>query len=158
MLPTRPCRLKRAGLDYWEFVVVDVHKDWQAFDEFRRQQHGSGRLVAFSKFGRRHHATPNTYHKGDWLLFGAETTGLPDQVRRRRGVYGSSGYSAQRAPVSVIASTVQAHQATVASGGHIVRIPMVETHVRSLNLAVSVGVGVFEALRQRDGAHELPAS
>ena len=62
----------------------------------------------------------------------------------------------QERSVQQVASTVQAHQATVASGGHVVRIPMVETHVRSLNLAVSVGVGVFEALRQRDGAHELP--
>ena len=50
---------------------------------------------------------------------------------------------------------VQAHEATVASGGHIVRIPMVERHVRSINLAVSVGVGVFEALRQLDGPHEV---
>ena len=50
---------------------------------------------------------------------------------------------------------VQAHVATVASGGHIVRIPMVERHVRSINLAVSVGVGVFEALRQLDGPHEV---
>jgi len=85
VLTTRPRRLKRAGLDYWEFVVVDVHKDWQAFDEFRRRQPGSGRLVAFSKFGRRHHATPDTFLEGDWLLFGAETTGLPDEVRQSTG-------------------------------------------------------------------------
>ena len=32
-----------------------------------------------------------------------------------------------------------------------VKIPMKETHVRSLNLAVSVGIGVFEAIRQLDG-------
>ena len=50
---------------------------------------------------------------------------------------------------------VQAHEATVASGGHVVRIPMVERHVRSINLAVSVGVGVFEALRQLDGPNEI---
>jgi len=70
--------------------VVDVHKDWQAFDEFRRRQPGSGRLIAFSKFGRRHHATPDTYKKGDWLLFGAETTGLPDEVRRSTGLASAS--------------------------------------------------------------------
>ena len=43
----------------------------------------------------------------------------------------------------------------MASGGHVVRIPMVERHVRSINLAVSVGVGVFEALRQLDGPNEI---
>lgn len=31
-----------------------------------------------------------------------------------------------------------------------VKIPMVETHVRSLNLATSVGIGLFEAMRQLD--------
>jgi len=39
---------------------------------------------------------------------------------------------------------VQAHAAAT----HVVKIPMSEQHVRSLNLAVSVGVGVFEAIRQ----------
>ena len=33
-------------------------------------------------------------------------------------------------------------------GGGLRRIPIVETHVRSLNLAVSAGIGVYEAQRQ----------
>lgn len=36
--------------------------------------------------------------------------------------------------------------------GAVVKIPMVERHVRSLNLATSVGIGVYEAVRQLDGA------
>jgi tRNA (cytidine/uridine-2'-O-)-methyltransferase len=44
----------------------------------------------------------------------------------------------------------QAHQAAVVSGGGVVKIPMRQTHVRSLNLSVSVGVGVYEAIRQLD--------
>jgi hypothetical protein len=44
----------------------------------------------------------------------------------------------------------------LASGGALVKIPIETTHVRSLNLAVSVGVGVFEALRQLDsGSHQV---
>lgn len=40
---------------------------------------------------------------------------------------------------------MQAHAAST----HVVKIPMPQAkHVRSLNLAVSVGVGVFEAIRQ----------
>lgn len=82
-------------------------------------------MVAFSKFGKKHHATENLYTPGTWLLFGAETTGLPEE----------------------------AHQAAIDSGGDIVKIPMSNyRHVRSLNLATSVGIGVFEALRQLDGA------
>lgn len=109
-------KLKRAGLDYWPHVVVKVHNDWAAFHDFFRKQ-GRGRLIAFSKFGRKSHTAPGTYQPGDWLLFGAETSGLPDE----------------------------AHAAST----HVVKIPMPQAeHVRSLNLAVSVGVGVFEAIRQ----------
>ena len=76
-----------------------------------------------SKFGARPHAEEGAYLPGDWLLFGAETTGLPDE----------------------------AHDACARSGG-IRRIPIDEDHVRSLNLAVSAGVGVYEAIRQIDGS------
>lgn len=33
-------------------------------------------------------------------------------------------------------------------GGGTIRIPMVETYVRCLNLSVSVGIGLYEASRQ----------
>ena len=49
-------------------------------------------------------------------------------------------------------TVVQAHAAAGLSGGAMVKIPMLETHVRSLNLAVSVGVGLYEAIRQLDYA------
>ncbi|KAK9834211.1 hypothetical protein WJX84_004261, partial [Apatococcus fuscideae] len=38
-----------------------------------------------------------------------------------------------------------------ASDHAMARIPILETYVRSLNLAVSAGIGVYEALRQLDG-------
>jgi len=67
---------------------------------------------------------PRRYNKGDWLVFGSETSGLPDR----------------------------AHEFVRSSGGVEVRIPMVEGYVRSINLSVSAGVGLFEAIRQRDDA------
>lgn len=71
-------QLKRAGLDYWNSVCVRVHDDWDAFHAYWRDVLGApGRLVAFSKFGARPHAEEGAYRSGDWLLFGAETTGLP---------------------------------------------------------------------------------
>ena len=71
-------QLKRAGLDYWNSVCVRVHDDWDAFHAYWRDALGApGRLVAFSKFGARPHAEEGAYKSGDWLLFGAETTGLP---------------------------------------------------------------------------------
>lgn len=49
---------------------------------------------------------------------------------------------------------LQAHAAAVDTEGAVVKIPMIETHVRSLNLAVSVGVGLYEAIRQLDFAQQ----
>ena len=102
-------------------MAVAVHADWPAFEAAASE--AGGRLIGFSKHGTRHHAAEGTYRPGDWLLFGAETSGLPPE----------------------------AHAACAASGG-VVRIPIRLDRVRSLNLAVSAGVGIFEALRQVDGA------
>ncbi|CAI7845532.1 unnamed protein product, partial [Closterium sp. NIES-53] len=44
-------KLKRAGLDYWPYVVVNVHDTWGAFMEYFRQQPEPKRLIAFSKRG-----------------------------------------------------------------------------------------------------------
>lgn len=50
--------------------------------------------------------------------------------------------------------TSQAVEAVNKDAGNsaMVKIPMQQQHVRSLNLATSVGIGVYEALRQLDGA------
>lgn len=49
--------------------------------------------------------------------------------------------------------TAQAMEAIAADSGNsaLVKIPMQQKHVRSLNLATSVGIGVYEAMRQLDG-------
>ncbi len=69
--------LKRAGLDYWREVDVVHHEDYAAFLRYRGER---GNLLAFSR-----HATP-TYpeapvRRGDYLLFGQETQGLPSRIK-----------------------------------------------------------------------------
>lgn len=115
-------KLKRAGLDYWPFVFVKVHSSWSHFMDYFKQQKGEKRLVAFTKRGACLY-TDKEYKAGDWLVFGSETTGLSAQALE--DCADESDY-----------------------GGGKVRIPMVDTYVRSLNLSVSVGIGVYEALRQ----------
>ncbi|BBG96334.1 AGAMOUS-like 26 [Prunus dulcis] len=44
-------KLKRAGLDYWPYVVVKVHSSWAEFQDYFRQQDGEKRLLAFTKRG-----------------------------------------------------------------------------------------------------------
>ncbi|CAN6453672.1 unnamed protein product [Victoria cruziana] len=63
-----------------------------------------------------------SFRCGDWLVFGSETSGLLPEVLND--------------------CTSGPH------GGGTLRIPMVETYVRCLNLSVSVGIALYEASRQ----------
>ena len=70
--------LRRAGLDYHEFTAVQRHADWAALQA--AQQAAGGRLWAFSTRGTKMLGEV-AWQPGDWLVFGCETSGLPDQVR-----------------------------------------------------------------------------
>lgn len=65
--------LKRAGLDYWDAAAVSVYR---SYDEFR-QVHSEGRFWFTSKKANRPY-TQVEYRSGDFLIFGKETTGLPE--------------------------------------------------------------------------------
>ena len=67
--------LKRAGLDYWEFVDLRVHKSWA---EFHRQI-DSQKLLYFSKKATRSYIAA-CYREDDFLVFGPETRGLPQAL------------------------------------------------------------------------------
>jgi tRNA (cytidine/uridine-2'-O-)-methyltransferase len=69
--------LKRAGLDYWPYVKLQVHASIDAFMEFRLQQ--PGRWVGFSVRGTCNHFQFQ-FQPDDWLLFGSETDGLPTTI------------------------------------------------------------------------------
>ena len=49
----------------------------------------------------------------------------------------------------VSTTSLQAHTASETHGA-VVKIPIDDTHVRSLNLTSSVGIGLYEAIRQLD--------
>jgi tRNA (cytidine/uridine-2'-O-)-methyltransferase len=70
-------RLKRAGLDYREFVSVRTHENLAAC---LRALSGP-RVFALSTRGKTAYATPQ-YRKGDAFLFGPETRGLPLDILR----------------------------------------------------------------------------
>ncbi len=72
--------LKRAGLDYWPYVQLQIHDSIAAFVEFRRHQ--PGRWVGFSVRGTCSHFKFQ-FQADDWLLFGSETSGLPDEILDR---------------------------------------------------------------------------
>jgi tRNA (cytidine/uridine-2'-O-)-methyltransferase len=64
--------LKRAGLDYWEFVNLQVHPSWDAFIS----KTAGKNLLYFSKRADKSFATAH-FHQNDYLIFGPETRGLP---------------------------------------------------------------------------------
>ena len=66
--------LKRAGLDYWEFVDVRLYKSWKDF----LSETGTGNLLYFSKRASESF-TRARYQDGDYLVFGPETRGLPQE-------------------------------------------------------------------------------
>src|SRR6476469_3766237 len=69
--------LRRAGLDYHEYVDVRRHASWPAF--IAASGADPERLYAFTTDGR-HGLADARFRAGDWLVFGAETSGLPAAV------------------------------------------------------------------------------
>lgn len=70
--------LQRAGLDYHEYASVKRHASWQAFID--EEQPDATRCFAFTTRGSRLLADI-TWQRGDWLVFGSETAGLPAPLR-----------------------------------------------------------------------------
>jgi tRNA (cytidine/uridine-2'-O-)-methyltransferase len=68
-------QLRRAGLDYHEWVDVRTYPDLATFS----QTVTPARLLAFTTKAQRLY-TDITYKEGDALLFGPETRGLPAEV------------------------------------------------------------------------------
>ncbi|MHC4127344.1 MAG: tRNA (cytidine(34)-2'-O)-methyltransferase [Planctomycetota bacterium] len=107
---------RRAGLDYWHLVDCREHADWDAFLESERPP----RLWLYTTKTRRPHWEADL-RQGDYLLFGTETTGVPEAV----------------------------HEWVERTWGpdHRLSLPMAPD-ARSLNLATVVCAAVYEGLRQ----------
>ena len=64
--------LKRAGLDYWPYVKLEVH---ESLDDFMAEYGDRRMWLATTKGGRNY--TDVEYRDEDMILFGRETAGLP---------------------------------------------------------------------------------
>lgn len=104
--------LKRAGMDYWKYVDVTYYDSFEHFMEVNK-----GARIYLSTTKAENLYTEVEYKQGDFIMFGRESSGVPDSVR------------------DVLKDTL-------------IRIPMVETSDRSLNLSNTVSIVAYEALRQ----------
>src|SRR5262249_28751893 len=69
---------RRAGMDYLDQVEIVRHVNWEAFEAWRA---GAGaRLILFTTRARRSYLPP-ACGRGVVLLFGRETSGVPEKVQ-----------------------------------------------------------------------------
>ncbi len=68
-------QLKRAGLDYWNEVKV---REWSSLNELR-STNKAARFFFLTTKVRRPYFDMN-FERGDFLVFGRETKGLPEEV------------------------------------------------------------------------------
>lgn len=69
--------LKRAGLDYWHLLDLNVHDSLGAFFD----KYPDGSFYFFTTHANRYY-TEISYEKDCFLVFGKETAGLPDSVHK----------------------------------------------------------------------------
>lgn len=75
--PASDRHFRRAGMDYLDYVDVERHVSWTAFEAWRAAQRR--RLVLLSTHAERIY-TDFAYAAGDILLVGRETAGVPAAV------------------------------------------------------------------------------
>lgn len=117
-------KLKRAGLDYWYSLDVHHHASWS---DFRASRAGPRRLWLIET-GQPRTLWEARFERGDGLVFGSETDGVPPEVAAELGREWG------------------------------VTIPHGNAALRSLNLSTSVGVAAYEALRQAGFAGSAPGA
>ncbi len=67
--------LKRAGLDYWHLVDISYYDSLAEL----QAKYPDGRFFYFTTKGRRRHSDV-AFQDGDFLVFGKETKGLPEEL------------------------------------------------------------------------------
>lgn len=68
-------RLKRAGLDYWQYIDLKIYENTQAFFA----AHNDKPMAFFSSHGSRSY-TELKFTKNMFLVFGKESVGLPSSI------------------------------------------------------------------------------
>ena len=73
-------QVKRAGLDYWKHVKITEYENWNDF--FENESPETEKLFFFENDGKESFFKPK-YPQGCYLIFGAETKGLPEEFYKK---------------------------------------------------------------------------
>jgi tRNA (cytidine/uridine-2'-O-)-methyltransferase len=71
--------LRRAGLDYWPHLEWEVVENWDKLAARLAEPIAAGRLWLLTKTAQQPY-TDASFQKGDILLFGSESSGLPAEL------------------------------------------------------------------------------
>lgn len=104
--------VKRAGLDYWSKLDYSLYDSYEEL----RNKYKEGNFYFCTTKGEKSYDEV-TFNRGDFLVFGRESCGLPSYIRED-------------------------------NKDCCIRVPMINTSTRSLNLSNTVSIIVYEALRQ----------
>lgn len=72
-------KLKRSGMDYWKSVEWKIWPDWHAFFGSL----GSDRTLYFIECGSANSYAETRFKEGDILVFGRESSGLPESLYKK---------------------------------------------------------------------------
>jgi tRNA (cytidine/uridine-2'-O-)-methyltransferase len=72
-------QLRRSGLDYWPHLDWETVENWQELTVRLAEPISQSRIWLFTKTASRLYTTAN-FEKGDILLFGSESSGLPPEL------------------------------------------------------------------------------
>lgn len=110
--------IKRAGMDYWKYVDLNIYKNWETFTS----ETNNGNFIFISTRGKKIYWDYPFYTKylnneKIFLIFGSETKGLTENIYN---TYNDKLY----------------------------KIPIYGKYSRSYNLSNSVAIVLFEAIKQ----------
>lgn len=147
--------LRRAGLGYWHSLDVTTCAGWEEFLAQNGLSETDERLHLLTKKARKTY-TQATYADGDFLVFGKESTGLPEELLAR------AASRCERIPMLPDATTLKD------AGEWAARVGREQSHealrqdvcgnfvdpddyrISALNLSNSAAIVLYEALRQTD--------
>lgn len=147
--------LRRAGLGYWHSLDVTTYAGWEEFLAQNGLVETDERLHLLTKKARKTYAQA-TYANGDFLVFGKESTGLPEEMLAR------AASRCERIPMLPDAATLKD------AGEWAARVGRKQSHealrqdvcgnfvdpddyrISALNLSNSAAIVLYEALRQTD--------
>lgn len=154
--------LRRAGLGYWPNLDVTTYPTWEDFVARNGLDRPGGlsRVHLLTKKARKTYVEA-TYRDGDFLVFGKESSGLPEELLaahpgccERIPMLRDDQSLANREAWHAHAEEVGAAEATRATSplarqdicGNFVDVD--EWRISALNLSNSVAIVLYEALRQ----------